>query len=294
MVWLKADTGLENTYRKLIHTSKADVDWHGSILIKNNTIILPGSTSSLVFDFELKRVYPDIIDIPAIPGDIFEISGRKLMVNIFNILLYVFGKWGAIKGIKVDHSYEKINMLFKQILKDVKAETYYSENGIRFASNGKSVVFEDIIMSAIYKIEAEEKAAEEGIIEGAGEEGIPQGLWHDVKWKQIITTFDRKPLDSKMPGSNRLGSNFYMVPYKCPDCGRNIHMSVYPNRRELLIDTEEGRVYAARVYMCPECSKFYTPRPGKLLSEGDEYILDFDDDIKASEDYKKRWKELQQ
>lgn len=107
MVWLKADTGLENTYRKLIHTSKADVDWHGSILIKNNTIILPGSTSSLVFDFELKRVYPDIIDIPAIPGDIFEISGRKLMVNIFNILLYVFGKWGAIKGIKVDHSYEK-------------------------------------------------------------------------------------------------------------------------------------------------------------------------------------------
>ena len=72
-------------------------------------------------------------------------------------------------------------------------------------------------------------------------------------------------------------------------------MSVYPNRRELLIDTEEGRVYAARVYMCPECSKFYTPRPGKLLSEGDEYILDFDDDIKASEDYKKtywkkRWK----
>ena len=31
MVWLKADTGLENTYRKLIHTSKADVDWHGSI-----------------------------------------------------------------------------------------------------------------------------------------------------------------------------------------------------------------------------------------------------------------------
>lgn len=287
MVWVKADTGLENTYRKLIHTSKADVDWNGSILIKNNTIILPGSVSSLVFDFESKRVYPDIIDIPAMPVDIFETSGRKLMMNIFNILLYVFGKWGAIKGIKVDHSYEKIDMLFKQILKDIGAETYYSGNGIRFASNGKSVVFEDIIMSAIYKIEAEEKAAEEGIIEGNGEEGVPQGLWHDMKWKQIITVFEKKSLDSKVSNANRLGSNFYMIPYKCPDCGRNIHMSVYPDRRELLIDTEEGRVYAARVYMCPECSKFYTPRPGKLLSEGDEYILDFDDDIKASEDYKK-------
>lgn len=54
MLWVKADTGLENTYRKLIYTSKADVDWHGSILIKNNTIILPGSASSLVFDFESK------------------------------------------------------------------------------------------------------------------------------------------------------------------------------------------------------------------------------------------------
>lgn len=190
------------------------------------------------------------------PGDIFETSGRKLIINIFNILLYVFGKWGAIKGIKVEHSYEKINMLFKQILKDIGAETYYSENGIRFASNGKSVVFEDIIMSAIYKIETEEKAAEEGIIEGDGEEGGPQGLWHDMKWKQIVTMFERKPLDSKVSNSNRLGSNFYMIPYKCPDCGRNIHMSVYPNRRELLIDTEEGRVYAARIYMCPNAVSF--------------------------------------
>ena len=64
-------------------------------------------------------------------------------------------------------------------------------------------------------------------------------------------------------------------------------MSVYPDGKEFAIDTEEGKVYAARIYMCPGCSLFYTPRPGKLLSEGDEYILDFDNDVKAADDYKK-------
>lgn len=47
MVWLKADSGIVNTYKKLIVASRADVDWHGEILIQNNTIILPGSINSL-------------------------------------------------------------------------------------------------------------------------------------------------------------------------------------------------------------------------------------------------------
>lgn len=55
MVWLKADSGLVNTYKKLIIASRADVDWQGEILVQNNTIILPGSINSLIFDFELKK-----------------------------------------------------------------------------------------------------------------------------------------------------------------------------------------------------------------------------------------------
>ncbi len=39
MVWLKADAGLENTYKKLVYASKADVEWNGFILAENNTPI---------------------------------------------------------------------------------------------------------------------------------------------------------------------------------------------------------------------------------------------------------------
>ena len=285
MVWLKADAGLENTYKKLIYASKADVEWNGCILAENNTIILPGSINSLIFDFELKKVYANIIDIPAMPADIFETEGRQMIKNIFNLLLYIFGKWGAIQGIRVEHTYEKIDLLLKQILKDAGAEAYYSRNGIKFTCGGKSVVFEDVIMSAVNKIKAEEKAAEEGM-DGEDEEEYPQGLWHDMKWKMTAAGFKKQDLDNDIHGKERLGSNFYISPYKCPGCGGHLHMSVYPDGKEITIDTEEGRVYAARVYMCPACSIFYTPRPGKLLSEGDEYILDFDKDVKAAEDYR--------
>lgn len=78
-----------------------------------------------------------------------------------------------------------------------------------------------------------------------------------------------------------------MIPYICPKCSNHLHMSVYPNGKEFVIDTEEGKVYIARVYMCPDCCRFYTPRPKKLMSDGEVYILDFDNDAKAAEDYKR-------
>lgn len=129
MVWLKADSGLENTYKKLIYASKADVEWNGCILAQNNTIILPGSINSLIFDFELKKVYANIIDIPAMPADIFETEGRQMIKNIFNLLLYIFGKWGAIQGIRVEHTYGKIDLLLKQVLKEARQKHIIQQTG---------------------------------------------------------------------------------------------------------------------------------------------------------------------
>lgn len=293
MVWLKAGSGLGNTYKKLITASRADVDWQGVILVQNNTIILPGSINSFIFDFEVKKVYPNIIDIPEIKEEVFEIEGRKLLENIFNLLLYVFGKWGTLPGIRVSHSYARIDLLFKQVLKEINSEAYYSDSGIRFTTDGLSVVFEDIVISAINKIKADDRAEAESERlpgESATEEGPddgPQGLWHDMKWKMAVEGFNKQELDTRQAASARLGSNFYIIPYICPGCSSHLHMSVYPNGKEFAIDTEEGKVYIARVYMCPACSRFYTPRPGKLLSDGDIYILDFDNDAKAAEDYKR-------
>jgi len=286
MVWLEANTGLANTYRKIINASGADADWQGDILVQNNTVILPGSINSLIFDFELKKVYPNIIDIPERQGEIYKIGDKKLLTNIFNLLLYIFGKWGAIQGISVEHGYVKIDALLKQILREFNAEAFYSESSIRFTIKGISVVFEDIILAAIQKLNEDEKAELERLEKEAAEEG-PQGLWHEMKWKATKAGFNKKEISDKKIAAGRLGSNFYMVSYTCPGCGSNLHMTVYQNGKETVIDTEEGKVYMARVYMCPACAKFYTPRPGRLLSEGDIYILDFEEDTRAAEDYKK-------
>ena len=232
MVWLKADAGLGNTYKKLVYASKADVEWNGFILAENNTVILPGSVNSLIFDFDLKKVYPNIIDIPDMPADISEIDGKQLLKNIFNMTLYIFGKWGALQGIRVEHTYEKIDLLLKQILKEAGAEAYYSRNGIKFSCDGKSVVFEDIILAAVNKIKEDERTEEEGLEDGVEEE-YPQGLWHDMKWKTTNVSFARQDLDGSTQGKDRLGSNFYIIPYKCPQCGGHLHMSVYPDGKVL-------------------------------------------------------------
>lgn len=62
-------------------------------------------------------------------------------------------------------------------------------------------------------------------------------------------------------------------------------MVVYPQRKENVIDTDDGRVYITRAYTCDNCKKFYTAKPGKLLREGDAYVLDFDNDEYAARDY---------
>ena len=62
-------------------------------------------------------------------------------------------------------------------------------------------------------------------------------------------------------------------------------MAVYPAGKEFKIETEEGGVLLARAATCNACRRFYTPRPGRLFSEGDIYTLDFATDDAAYDDY---------
>ncbi len=284
MIWLKANPAIEHTYRTIIAAFRADIDWNGDILVENSLVILPGTRLSLIFDLEGKRVHPDIIEIPAEPEKICDVADKKLLINIFNMLVYIFGKWEAIKGVSVSHSYVRIDMLLNQVLGEIGANAFYSEKGIKFDIEGIGAVFEDVVSLAIQKLEAPDDETREASGES---DAYPSGLWHDMQWKMAGVEFKKSQLDKKLAAEKRIGGNFYMIPYVCPDCGGHLHMSVYPNGREFAIDTEEGKVYIARIYTCPDCCKFYTPRPGRLLSEGDVYVLDFEDDKKAAADYAK-------
>ena len=93
------------------------------------------------------------------------------------------------------------------------------------------------------------------------EERKGAGLWHNMKWSSGKFQFNREDVDKKYANSHRIGNNFYMVPYECPDCGEHLHMVVYPQRKENVIDTDDGRVYITRAYTCDNCKKFYTAKP---------------------------------
>ena len=115
--------------------------------------------------------------------------------------------------------------------------------------------------------------------------GNGQGLWHKMVWKRMRAEFTRVETTVAERRRNRLGNNFYMVGYLCPDCGRNLHMVVYPEGKEFRIETEEGGVLLARAATCAKCRSFFTPRPKKLFADGDAYVMDFEEDEAAYEDY---------
>ena len=62
-------------------------------------------------------------------------------------------------------------------------------------------------------------------------------------------------------------------------------MIMYPKGKEFRIETPEGVVLLAKACTCAACHRFYTPRPWKLLGDGDIYLMDFEEDKKAYEDY---------
>ena len=278
MIFLKASTELKHTFKRLIQTMDVPVKWDDIFVVLNNYLILPGEVRSLVFNFDNRKVGTNVIEIPIVEEAIQPIEKNVPLTNVLNMVLYAFGKWGAIPGLKVEKDYAQLNELFTEILRELKMEPGYRDDNFRFYQKGIQVTYEDVIQAAI---EAGQK--EENEEEAADEEKL--GLWHNMRWAVSHVSFVKGEVTAAEQETERIGSNFYMVGYQCPECGKKLHMVVYPVDKEFPVETEEGKVYLARAYACDNCNRFYTPRPGKLLSEGDIYLLDFEDDREAYEDY---------
>lgn len=275
MILLRADHQLKVTFDKLIETMKIPVAWNGIFVALDNYMILQGEVRSLFFHFDTKKVATNIIDIPMEDKQIEEIDNNVRLQNAINMILYAFGKWGTIKGLKVDKSQLQLSQLFTGIMKEYGVEPEYTGEYLRFYRGGIRITYEDVIQMAI---EHQEENTSESEEKGSG-------LWRKIIWKKERVVFDRieTTIDERRAG--RLGRNFYMVGYLCPKCEKKLFMVVYPHGQEFRIETEEGGVLLARAAACDHCHVFYTPRPKKLLVEGDIYSMDFGEDVDAYEDY---------
>lgn len=315
MILLKANPELQKVFEKLIKTMKVPVAWNDVFVISNNSLILAGDVRSLIFDFDSKKAHTSIIEVPEEGIRLQSMPTDYILNNVMNMALYAFGKWGVITGLKVDKDYVDLNALFADALRPVGIEPGFTKDSFHFFKAGIQITYEDTLLAILKLLKQEGKLKEKQSLmtselpQQAGEDSKTDdskknsfqpkspdledleddyyklGLWHNMRWKNDSAVFRKVAHTETDAAKSRIGNNFYLTNYLCPKCGEKLYLGVYPANRELLIDTEEGRVFMARAYACNACNTFYTPCPKKLLQEGDVYSLKFDEDRIAFEDY---------
>ena len=223
MIVLKADKELNLTFQKLIKMMDAPVEWNGMFFVVGDYLILQGSVRSLFFNFDTKLVVTNIIELKAEEQMIAAVEQHPNVRDILNMVLYAFGKWGNIKGLRVDKDYVQLNRLFAQILGEFQVESQYGPEHFRFYKNKIRLTYEDVI-EAVLSDEPEEVLLPE--------EEEPQGLWHKLVWKKAASSFLMRDTTLAERRRNRIGNNFYLAGYLCPKCGSQLYMAVYPEGRE--------------------------------------------------------------
>ena len=277
MIVLKSTAQLRLVFNKLIKTLSVPIDWNGNFIVSGNFLILPGKERSVIFNYDTRRVTTNLSDDKLGRKSAEPIENDSQLVNIFNLVLYAFGKWGALKGITVEKDYKKINSLFAAVFGEFGVAADYTAQHCFWYKDGTRITYEDAIQLAIdseqQKVMDDEIAQEE------------TGLWHSTVWKveEEQFKFEKLPMSQRRKG--RIGHNFYKVGYDCPHCNGKLYMASFSKKEKPVIDTVEGRVQLARAFFCPECVIFYTPLPDAGLEDEEVYCLDFDGDTTAGNDY---------
>lgn len=281
MILIKSDTRLKKVFERLIKTYGEHVEWNGIFAIAAGNLMLPGRVRTLFFQLEQKKLFSRVIDLQVDYEKAEHAEGNEILANALNIILYAFGKWGIIPGLRVDKDFGQLNQLFMNVLEEIKIDVKFDSESLKFYINEESISYEDVIRRAIDWANIENAFGQEI----SPEEEAILGLWHTVQWKREQKEIERVAAGVTGLEASRLGHQFYPVDYLCPICGEPMHMVVFPVDQEVLVETEEGRVYLARAYTCKECMRYYTPVPGRLIREGDYYTLMFEEDVQAYEDY---------
>ncbi len=300
MILLKANEGIKKVFHKMINTMGENVKWLDVFVINNNDIILPGKGKSMFFNFDSRLCRSNIVDVPIKIEEAEEIKQEPLLENTLNMILYVFGKWGKIKGLRVETQFEQLNRQINYIFSEIDIEAYLTIDNFRFYQGGIQITYEDVIQIVLDYINSSKEEQEEELNEEnskdkeklkkeQGEDKNKEdkiGLWHNIKWISNKLKFVEEELNDKEKSTERIGHNFYRVPYKCPLCKEKLYMAVYPLGKEFKIETDQEPVYIVRAYTCNCCNVFYTPLPHTMLIEGEVFELRFEDDRKAYEDYR--------
>lgn len=310
MISIKPNAEMHAIFKKTIQVMGARVEWNGIFLVHKNSIIMPGKLKSLIFSLDSKKIVGTVVELHEVKKDEIYTVKDKIIENAFNMLLYIFGKWGQIKGLTVEKNYNQLEEMIRSVLTEIDVDTEFTKDKCVFIRDSVQISYEDVIESFITLLEPEkvdelieddqteqndEKATEDECDREQKQSDLERenwftrkykiGLWHKIVWKSTNQNFKKHNIPTGRSKKDRLGKDYYLSNYKCPECNSFLHMVVYPVSNEFLIDTDEGEVMLARMYTCHKCTRFYTPRPRTMLIEGAAYVMDFEGDQTAYEDY---------
>ena len=175
MILLKANSELKNVFERMLKAMKVNVTWTGKFVVLNNFLILSGTVRSLIFNFDNRKVITNIIELPEREEDTQAIEDNEFLTNVLNMTLYAFGKWGVIKGIRVDQDYSQLNDLFHAILKDMKINPGFRDDNFRFYKDNLQITYEEVVQAAMEEGKRRVQQAKE---EQEEEAENKLGLWH--------------------------------------------------------------------------------------------------------------------
>lgn len=78
----------------------ANVNWTG-LLWHLIIISFTGGSALPVFHFDSRKVAENIVDLP-IKEDEIKDTDEAAVRDVINMILYAFGKWGTIQGLRVE------------------------------------------------------------------------------------------------------------------------------------------------------------------------------------------------
>ena len=67
----------------------------------------------------------NIVDLP-IKEDEIKDTDEAAVRDVINMILYAFGKWGTIQGLRVEKNTEQLNTLFGNVLAGIYIEPEYT------------------------------------------------------------------------------------------------------------------------------------------------------------------------
>ena len=108
MILLKANQEMRAVFTKTIRKMGENVTWTDNFVIQNNEIILEGTGRSLVFNFDTRYAAGNLVELNLEKEQLEEIGTEKLLEHTISMILYAFGKWGVIRGLKVEMDYDVV------------------------------------------------------------------------------------------------------------------------------------------------------------------------------------------